>query len=825
MKQPNNTKFENQTNYDKEWIIDTMQKNCMSAFGKTIADASEQQQYRALAYTVRDQIMRTWAISTGRRKEGGAKKVYYLSVEFLIGRLMSNNMLNLMNSQAYSQACADLGININAIEDREPEPGLGNGGLGRLAACFMDSITSMSLPGMGCSIRYEFGLFKQKIVDGSQIEMPDNWLEDGNIWEVAVPEESFDVHFYGDIEEDWSSGKLVCKHVNYSTVIAEPYDIPIVGYDTKQVNRLRLWSAKAPQRINMEVFNKGEYARMMDEKDLAEVISKVLYPEDHHRQGKELRLRQHYFLASATMQFIVHDYKIMYGNDLQNLHEHVAVQINDTHPALAIPELMRILMDDYGYSWEDAQSVTEKTFAYTNHTIMSEALEKWSEDIFRTTLPRIYSILKEMNERFCKKLWDYFPNQREKIASMAIIAYGYIHMANLCISVSHTVNGVSQLHANILKHDTFQNFYAVSPNKFIGITNGITHRRWLMDANPQLAKLINSSIGDKWVKDPERLSELLPHTSDKVFLDEYSAIKRNNKLRLAEFLKSHQDVVIDPDSIFDVHAKRLHEYKRQLMNILHVLFLYNKIKDNPNFVMTPKTYIFSGKAAPGYERAKLIIRLINQVAALIASDKRASKFLKVVFLENYCVSSAAILIPAANVSEQISTAGKEASGTGNMKFMINGAITCGTMDGANVEMYERVGADNIYIFGLDAEQVQALYTYGSYRAGEIYESEPRIRKLLEQLIDGTLSKEHPRMFADLYQSLLFGHWGGQADAYFVLKDFESYRATQEKISADYIDSYKWNQMAAVNTAMAGYFSSDRTIKEYNDRIWHLKPVL
>jgi starch phosphorylase len=810
--------------YDKDWIIRNLQRNCMSAFGRTIEDASDQQKYRALALTVRDQIMQTWAISKSKHRRGNGKRVYYLSVEFLIGRLLSNNMLNLMNSQLYEYACIELGINLPEIEEYEPEPGLGNGGLGRLAACFMDSITSLSLPGMGCSIRYEFGLFRQKIVDGNQTEMPDDWLQDGNIWEVAVPEDSVDVHFYGDIEEDWSSGTLKIKHVNYSSVIALPYDIPIAGYDTKQVNSLRLWSARAPKRIDMEEFNKGEYSRMMDEKDLAEVISKVLYPEDRHQQGKELRLRQHYFLASATMQYIVRDYRATYGNDLHKLHEHVAVQINDTHPALAIPELMRILMDEYDYTWEVAERVTARTFAYTNHTVMSEALEKWDENIFRTILPRIYSILKEMNEVLCKNLWDHFPNQWDKIASMAIIAYGQVHMANLCAAISHTVNGVSQLHARILKRDTFHNFYVLSPRKFIGITNGITHRRWLMDSNPKLTALIDESIGAAWKKDPERLSELRPFTNDSGFLDKYAAIKQENKLRLAEYLKRHQNEIIDPQSIFDVHAKRLHEYKRQLLNILHVLFLYNKITNDSSFEMSPKTYIFAGKAAPGYDRAKLIIRLINQVGALIKADKRASKYLKVVFLENYCVSKAQILIPSANISEQISTAGKEASGTGNMKFMINGALTCGTMDGANVEMYERAGKDNIYIFGLNAEQVQGLYAHGTYRAGDIFESDPRIRHLLEQLIDGSLSKDHPRMFADLYQTLLFGQWGEMADSYLVLKDFESYRETQERMSADYMNFYKWQKMAATNTAMAGFFSSDRTISEYNEKIWGLKPM-
>ena len=809
---------------EKEWIIETMRHKSMQNFGKTIEEINDAQKYQILALTVRDQIMEKRALSSGRRMEAGARKVYYLSVEFLIGRLMSNNMINLLSDTAYRAACDELGINLNAVEEYEPEPGLGNGGLGRLAACFLDSLTSMSLPAMGCSIRYEFGLFRQKILDGNQVELADNWLENGNIWEIPVPEDECEVHFYGRVEEDWSSGKLKVKHVDYSTVLAMPYDIPVVGYDTNRVNQLRLWSAKAPERINMHYFNQGEYTRMMEEKDLAEVISKVLYPEDRHIQGKELRLRQHYFLASATMQLIVKDFKKTYTDDLTRLPEKIAIQINDTHPGLAIPELMRIMMDENGYSWEDAEYVCRRVFAYTNHTVLSEALERWGEDIVKTTLPRIYSILVEMNRRLCKRLWDFYPNQWEKIASMAIIAYGQIHMANLCVDIAHTVNGVSQLHAQILKRDTFRDFYVTDPGKFLGITNGITHRRWLLDSNPGLTNLICEAIGDGFKRDPSKLEDLLAFRKDKAFLDKYAQVKRDNKVRLSNYLKERQGEDIDPDSIFDVQAKRLHEYKRQLLNILHVMHLYNRIKTEPRFRMPKKTFIFAAKAAPGYSMAKQIIKLINDVARMINNDPKASKYLKVVFLENYCVSNAEILIPAANISEQISTAGKEASGTGNMKFMMNGALTCGTMDGANVEIYERVGNENIYIFGLLAQEVDNLIKHNQYRAGQVYEADARIRRVLDQLIDGTINPDQPKMFGDIYHALLFGQWGQMADPYLVLKDFDAYVSVKERINKDYTNHYKWQEMALVNTAMSGFFSSDRTIDEYNQRIWGLSPI-
>ncbi len=813
-----------QMKYDKQWICATIERNCMTNFGYPIAQATDAQKYRALALTVKDQIMELFALSRGRREQVKARKVYYLSMEFLIGRLLSNNMLNLNNLEQYQQACGELGIDLAASEDFEPEPGLGNGGLGRLAACFMDSLTSLSLPAMGCTIRYELGLFRQKIVDGQQVEMPDNWLIGGNIWEVCVPEDTVEVHFYGRVEQVEENGRVRPRHVGYSTVLAVPYDVPVVGYGAAQVNRLRLWSAKAPEAIDMRLFNEGDYTRMMDERDLAEVISKVLYPEDRHNQGKELRLRQQYFLSSATMQYIIADFRRNYGDDLHRLPDYVAIQINDTHPALSIPELMRILLDDYDFSWEDAMDVCKRTFSYTNHTVLAEALERWGVDIFKTTLPRIYEIVCALNETLCRKLWNYFPGQWDRIAHMAVVAYDQVHMANLCCLMSGAVNGVSKLHAEILKKDTFRDFYLIEPEKYFGITNGITHRRWLMDANPALSALLDETIGQAWRRDPQRLSDLTAHADDKAFLEQFRRVKTDNKIRLSNYLLAHQGEMVDPESIYDVQAKRIHEYKRQLMNILHVMYLYNRICDDANFTMTPKTYFFGGKAAPGYVRAKLILQLITHVAALIARHPRASRMLKVVFLENYCVSNAEILIPAADVSEQISTAGKEASGTGNMKFMMNGALTCGTLDGANVEITQCVGRNNIYLFGLTAEEVSGIYSHGNYRAGEIFESDPAIRRIMEQLIDGTLCPPESKLFSELYHYLIFGYQHQIADPYLCLRDFDSYRTIQAKISQDYANQALWSRKAALNTACSGYFSSDRTIGEYNDRIWKLKPI-
>ena len=713
---------------------------------------------------------------------------------------------------------------MDKVLQEEPEPALGNGGLGRLAACFMDSLASLDLPAMGCSIRYEYGLFRQKIVDGQQVELPDYWLGNGNVWEMPVMEDACEVHFNGHVEMANENGRTVFRHVGYNTVEAVPYDMPLVGYDTSTVNSLRLWSARAPKRIDLSDFNHGHYVQASEEKELAEAISNILYPEDNHYEGKLLRLKQQYFFTSATLQYILKDFKKLNGTNWSKLPEKVVIHINDTHPGLAIPELMRLLMDEEGLGWDEAQQIVSRTMAYTNHTIMAEALEKWPEDMVKSLLPRIYQILVEMNKRLCARLWNFFPGEAERVGRMAIIAYGYIHMANLCVAMTFSTNGVSQLHGDILKQETFHDFYLVMPEKFSAITNGITHRRWLMACNPELTKLICDTIGTDWIKNPELLHDLALYADDAAFREKFAKIKHSNKVRLAGFLKEHQGAIVDPDFIFDAQSKRLHEYKRQMLNALHILVLYNRIVNDPNFTMHPRVFIFGSKAAPGYNRAKQIIRFINGLSALIAKHPRASKMLQVVFLENYDVSSAQMLIPATEISEQISTASKEASGTGNMKYMMNGAITIGTMDGANVEISEQVGMDNIYIFGMRSDTVLDMYRERNYNPMTIFETNQELRLAMTQMIDGTVLPDAPSALQDLYHSLLIGDWGNMADPYFVLKDFGSYSMAQRRIDADYADRDKWNRMAVINTAMSGVFSSDRTIREYNDTIWHLDPL-
>ena len=793
-----------------------------TAFGSGLEEATDEQIYQALAMMVRDEVMQRRSASRGIRKETGAKKVYYLSAEFLVGRALHNNMVNLVNEKNYLKALEELGIDKNIIFEQEPEPGLGNGGLGRLAACFLDSLTTLQLPAMGCTIRYEFGLFRQKLVDGYQVEVPDNWLDAGNVWEIPRPHETVEVHFGGRVVPYDDNGRMRFAHENYTTVEAVPYDIPVIGYDNTMVNMLRTWSARSPKRIDMQSFNSGQYVKAMAERELAEVISKILYPNDDSYQGKELRLKQQYFFSSASIQYAVNDFLKVYGPQWEIFSDKVAVHINDTHPAVAIPELMRILMDEHDLSWEEAEQICYNTFAYTNHTVLQEALERWPESLFAEQLPRIYMILQGMNKRLCAKLWDVYPGQWERIGHMAILGYNQVHMANLCVACTHSVNGVSAIHTDILKKQTFHDYYVMQPRKFVSITNGITHRRWLFQCNPGLADLIDETIGEKWRKDINLLHELEPYADDASFKEKFAQVKYFNKLRLTDRVRRMQGVEINPDSLFDAQAKRLHEYKRQLMNALGILMFYNEIVEHPDRAYLPRTYIFGAKAAPGYHRAKLTIKLINAIADLVKKHPVASKYINVVFLENYCVSQAEVLMPAAEVSEQISTAGKEASGTGNMKFMMNGAVTIGTMDGANCEIYDAVGADNIYIFGLTAEQVERGYS--NYRASEIYETNPAIRKVMEQLIDGTLCPENPRMFQEIYHALLFGDGGGMADPYFVLKDLPQYVVTQKKIASDYTDKDKWLHKAIMNTACSGCFSSDRTITEYNNYIWHLKPL-
>ncbi len=812
------------TSFDKDSIKASIIGKLQRYNGRTIEEASNGQIYRALASTVRDQIMQKWMISREERKTNNNKRLFYLSVEFLMGRSLYTNILNLVSLDAYKQALDELHIDVDKVLQEEPEPALGNGGLGRLAACFMDSLASLDLPAMGCSIRYEYGLFRQKIVDGQQVELPDYWLGNGNVWEMPVMEDACEVHFNGHVEMGNENGRTVFRHVGYNTVEAVPYDMPLVGYDTSTVNSLRLWSARAPKRIDLSDFNHGHYVQASEEKELAEAISNILYPEDNHYEGKLLRLKQQYFFTSATLQYILKDFKKLNGTNWSKLPEKVVIHINDTHPGLAIPELMRLLMDEEGLGWDEAQQIVSRTMAYTNHTIMAEALEKWPEDMVKSLLPRIYQILVEMNKRLCARLWNFFPGEAERVGRMAIIAYGYIHMANLCVAMTFSTNGVSKLHGDILKQETFHDFYLVMPEKFSAITNGITHRRWLMACNPELTKLICDTIGTDWVKDPELLHDLAPYADDAAFREQFEKIKHSNKVRLSNFLKEHQGAIVDPDFIFDAQSKRLHEYKRQMLNALHILVLYNRIVNDSNFTMQPRVFIFGSKAAPGYNRAKLIIRFINGLSALIAKHPRASKMLQVVFLENYDVSSAQLLIPATEISEQISTASKEASGTGNMKYMMNGAITIGTMDGANVEISEQVGMDNIYIFGMRSDTVLDMYRERNYNPMTIFETNQELRLALTQMIDGTVLPDAPSALQDLYHSLLIGDWGNMADPFFVLKDFGSYSMAQRRIDADYADRDKWNRMAVINTAMSGVFCSDRTIREYNDTIWHLDPL-
>jgi len=794
-------------------------------FGKVMEEATPDMIYKACALTARDQIMEKWSVSHTNVKKNGNKKLYYLSFEFLMGRLLSTNVLNLLQTSAYENVLKDLGYDINEIVELENDAGLGNGGLGRLAACFIDSLTTLDLPAYGCTIRYEYGLFKQKIVDGYQMELPDPWLENGNVWEIARPEETVEVKFGGQVYCDWYEGRYSFRYENEHTILAMPYDVPLCGYDSKIINKLRLWSAKSKEVMNMTEFNSGNYTRAVEERQLAEVISKVLYPEDNHTEGKELRLKQQYFLVSATLQWILREFKDRNGRDWDKLPEKVVLHINDTHPTLAIPELMRLLMDEEGLGWDYAWELVTKVFAYTNHTVMSEALEKWNIDMFKKILPRVYMIVEEINRRLMERLNWFYPNDPLKHQYMAVIADNQVYMANLCLATCFAVNGVSKLHTEILKNDIFADYYRMDTERFHAITNGITFRRWICNCNPRLAELITSKIGKKWIKNSEELAKLAKYADDKEFQKEFDAIKHENKVRLAEYIKEHNGIDIDTNSIFDVQSKRLHEYKRQLMNILHIMAEYNALVENPNKHYYPKTYIFAAKAAPGYARAKLIIKLINSVADVINNDARINGKIKVVFLENYSVSVAEKLIVAADISEQISTAGKEASGTGNMKFMLNGALTIGTLDGANVEMLEQVGEDNIFIFGLNADEVAARSRYNDgSEVKNIYAENAELRKVLDQLINGSmLPGAGTNQFRDLYQTLVFGDYG-TPDTYMVVRDFEAYMKMHEHVSNVYENREEWLKKAIMNTAKAGFFSSDRTINEYNDKIWHLTPI-
>ncbi|MCC5911155.1 MAG: glycogen/starch/alpha-glucan phosphorylase [Clostridiaceae bacterium] len=803
-----------------EDIKNAIELKLQTLFGRTLKNASKPQLYKAVATALRDDIMKTWAYSKEKSLEENGKQLYYLSMEFLMGRFFHNNLTNLILEEKAEIACNELGIDLEEIREIEPDAGLGNGGLGRLAACFLDSLATLGLSGHGNGIRYEYGLFKQKILDGYQVEMPDSWLEDGNVWEVAKLEEPEMVYFGGIVEKTMENGKLVVWQKNCQCVKAIPYDVPIVGYKSDVVNTLRLWGARAIKPLDMGLFGKGQYVDALAEKELAEVISKVLYPEDNHEEGKYLRLKQQYFFVSASIQSIIRKFKNA-GNDIHDLHEKAVIHINDTHPALGIPELMRILIDQEGLGWEEAWDITTKTFAYTNHTTLPEALEKWPEELIKQLLPRIYDIIHEINERFCRKLWDAHPYDWDTIGKMAIISHGEIHMAKLCIVGSFSVNGVAKLHSEILKKDIFRDFYKIYPKKFINVTNGVTHRRFLLRANPDLAKSITKRIGDGWVTDSFQLKKLEDFCQDTTLQEEIYKTRKHNKEELAKYILNKTNIKVDPTSIFDTHIKRLHEYKRQLLNVLHIMYLYNKLLDNPNYTMHPRTFVFAAKAAPGYHKAKLIIKLIHSVADKINNDSTINDQLKVVFLENYRVSLAEKIIPATDISKQISTAGKEASGTGNMKFMLNGALTIGTLDGANIEIKEAVGSDNIFIFGLTAEEIANYTKENNYNPYEIYQRDSELKQVLDQLINGFIEPEHPDVFRELYNDLVYGH-GGCIDQYFVLKDFESYCYINAKADEIYKNPKKWWRKSIINIANAGYFSSDRTVEEYNEKVWNLK---
>ncbi len=812
----------NYTNLSKEEMKQEIISNVKSIYRKKIEDATPEEIYQAAVFAVKDIITDKWIKTHDEYKKKDVKVVYYLSMEFLMGRFLGNAVMNLMMYDEIKEAFADLGIDYNMIEDMEPDPGLGNGGLGRLAACFLDSLSTLHLPAYGCGIRYHYGIFEQKIENGYQVEVPDNWLERGDPWSIRRNEYAVEVKFGGYVRAvEKPNGTYRFVQEGYQSVMAVPYDYPVLGYNNNTVNTLRLWDAKPKNELDLRSFNQGDYQKALAEKNLASTLTEVLYPADEHYSGKELRLKQQYFFISATVQRVINKFKEEH-DDFSLLPDRIAFQLNDTHPAVAVAELMRVLVDENDIPWDDAWVMTRKICAYTNHTIMSEALEKWPIELFSRLLPRIYQIVEEINKRYCAALIERFGNDPQKIRDMAIIADGQIRMAYLAIVGSHSVNGVAALHTEILKKQELKNFYEIYPEKFNNKTNGITQRRWLRHANKKLADLITSKIGDSWITDLSQLEKLLPFAEDKKFQKEFMEIKRENKVTLAEYIKKYKGIDINPDSIFDIQVKRLHEYKRQLLNVFHIIGLYNQLKVNPGLNITPRTFIFGAKSAAGYHRAKLIIKLINSVADVINNDKSINGKIKVVFMENYRVSLAEKLIPAADVSEQISTASKEASGTGNMKFMLNGALTIGTMDGANVEIYEEVGEDNIFVFGMSANEVIAKYQDSSYDPWAIYNINQDVRMILTKLIDGTLD-QNPDLFRELYDSLLNGY-GGRPDEYFILEDYADYARAQAEVDKVYKNKEEWAKKAIINVAKSGKFSSDRTIQQYADEIWNLKPL-
>lgn len=812
--------------FEKDVFKRDVRNNVKTLFRKEVEEATPQQLFQAVSYVVKEAIIDDWLATQKQYEKDDPKTVYYMSMEFLLGRALGNNLINMTAYKEVKEALEEMGIDLNVIEDQEPDPALGNGGLGRLAACFLDSLATLGYASYGCGIRYRYGMFKQKIRDGYQVEAPDNWLKDGNPFELRRPEYAKEVRFGGNIRVEYDeNGKTHFVQENYESVMAIPYDYPIVGYGNHIVNTLRIWDAEAIVNFQLDSFDRGDYHKAVEQENLAKNIVEVLYPNDNHYAGKELRLKQQYFFVSASIQAAVAKFKKKHG-DISKLPEKVTFQMNDTHPTVAVAELMRILLDEEGLGWNEAWDITTKCCAYTNHTIMAEALEKWPIDLFSKLLPRIYQIIQEIDRRFIEQVRAQYPGNEEKVRKMAILMDGQVKMAHLAIVAGYSVNGVAKLHTEILKNQELKDFYQMMPEKFNNKTNGITQRRFLMHANPLLADWVTEKLGTKeWITDLSKMDGLKKWLDDEEALKEFMTIKFKNKERLAAYIKEHNGVEVDPRSIFDVQVKRLHEYKRQLLNILHVMYLYNQIKEHPEMSFYPKTYIFGAKASAGYIRAKEIIKLINSVADVINNDRSINGKLKVVFIEDYRVSNAELIFAAADISEQISTASKEASGTGNMKFMMNGAPTLGTMDGANVEIVDEVGIDNAFIFGLSADEVINYEQNGGYNPYDIYNNDPEIRRVVDQLVDGTYSNGDKEMYRDLYNSLLNNQGGSKADMYFILKDFRSYADAQARAMEAYKDTEKWARMALKNSACCGKFSADRTIQEYVDDIWHLDHVV
>ena len=803
--------------FDKEKFKKELESNVRMLFRRKLEEATPQQIYQAVAYSVKDDIIDNWIETHKAYEKQDKKMVYYMSMEFLMGRALGNNMINLLCYDDVRETLEELGLDLNLIEDQEPDAALGNGGLGRLAACFLDSLATLGYPAYGCGIRYRYGMFKQKIENGYQVEVPDNWLKYGNPFEIKRDEYAVEVKFGGYVDVEMHNGRQKFVQKGYQSVRAVPYDMPIVGYGNHIVNTLRIWDAEAINNFNLDSFDKGEYQKAVEQENLARTICEVLYPNDNHMAGKELRLKQQYFFISASVQRAIAKYKETH-DDIRKFHEKVTFQLNDTHPTVAVAELMRILVDEEGLEWDEAWEITRKTCAYTNHTIMAEALEKWPIELFSRLLPRVYQIVEEINRRFVIEIQNKYPGDQEKIRKMAILYDGQVRMAHLAIAGSYSVNGVARLHTDILKKRELKDFYEMMPEKFNNKTNGITQRRFLLHGNPLLASWVTDKIGDDWITNLDHLKHLKVYVDDEKCQQEFMNIKYQNKVRLAKYIKEHNGIDVDPRSIFDCQVKRLHEYKRQLMNILHVMYLYNEIKAHPDMDIVPRTFIFGAKAAAGYYTAKLTIKLINAVADKINNDPSINGKIKVVFIEDYRVSNAELIFAAADVSEQISTASKEASGTGNMKFMLNGALTLGTMDGANVEIVEEVGKENAFIFGLSADQVMEYEKNGNYNPRDVYNNNQDVRQVLTQLVNGFYSPENPELFRALYDALL------EKDTYFTLLDFDSYKEAHNRIDAAYRDEAHWARTAMLQTASAGKFSSDRTIEEYAKEMWHLEKV-